>query len=81
MLFFPYAESDLDDLSHDIQSPEPELLYYRGPEDQESILHEDGGDTEEVAVTSWGMGAAQDWCASFTFSFTQTTLLICETES
>lgn len=55
------SESDLDDLSHDIQSPEPELLYYRGPEDQESILHEDGGDTEEVAVTSWGMGAAQDW--------------------
>ncbi|XP_030584015.1 protein transport protein Sec16B [Archocentrus centrarchus] len=53
------SESDLDDLSI-IQSPEPELLYYRGPEDLESPVHEGGGDGEEAAATPWGIGAAQD---------------------
>ncbi|XP_040896746.1 protein transport protein Sec16B [Toxotes jaculatrix] len=55
------AESDLDDRSCDIQSPEPELLYYRGSEDHESSVHETEGDTEETTASSWDIRGAQDW--------------------
>ncbi|XP_035508999.1 protein transport protein Sec16B [Morone saxatilis] len=52
-------EPDLDDLSRDIQSPEPELLYYRGTEDQESPEHRVEGHTEEMTL-SWDVSGAQD---------------------
>ncbi|KAL7396194.1 hypothetical protein ABVT39_001923 [Epinephelus coioides] len=54
-------ESDLDDLNRDIQSPEPELLYYRGPEDQEGLEHQVEGITEGMNVLSWDVSGAQDW--------------------
>lgn len=46
-------ESDLDELNRDIQSPEPELLYYRGPEDQEN--------TEETTALPWDSNGTQTW--------------------
>nr|XP_020465701.1 protein transport protein Sec16B [Monopterus albus] len=46
------SESDLDDLHRDIQSPEPELLYYKATEDQESFVHHIEGNTEEMAALS-----------------------------
>ncbi|XP_047442641.1 protein transport protein Sec16B [Mugil cephalus] len=56
------SESDLDDLRHGIRSPEPELLYYRRPEDQEILMHQTEGKTEEVTAMTWGgVGGAQDW--------------------
>ncbi|XP_044055028.1 protein transport protein Sec16B isoform X2 [Siniperca chuatsi] len=54
-------ESDLDDLNRDIQSPEPELLYYRGTEDQESLEHQVEGNAEEMAALSCDVSGAQDW--------------------
>ncbi|XP_073332403.1 protein transport protein Sec16B [Pagrus major] len=53
--------SDLDDPSRDIQSPEPELLYYRGSEDQETFEHPVDGNTEEMTATSWDASGAQNW--------------------
>ncbi|XP_045905744.1 protein transport protein Sec16B [Micropterus dolomieu] len=53
-------ESDLDDLSHDIQSPEPELLYYRGTEEQESLEHQLKGNPDEMTSLSWDVSRAQD---------------------
>ncbi|KAM8744944.1 protein transport protein Sec16B isoform 3-T4 [Acanthopagrus schlegelii] len=55
------SESDLDDPSRDIQSPEPELLYYRGSEDQESFEQRADGNTEEMTATSWDASGAQSW--------------------
>lgn len=46
-----YSEPDYDDVSRDVKSPEPELLYYT--EDQESLVHQ----TE----TLLGVSEAQDW--------------------
>nr|XP_046248444.1 protein transport protein Sec16B-like [Scatophagus argus] len=54
-------ESDLDALSCGNQSPEPELLYYRGAEDQESLEHQFDGNTEETTALSWDTTRAQDW--------------------
>ncbi|KAM9357997.1 protein transport protein Sec16B [Symphorus nematophorus] len=54
-------ESDSDDLSRDIQSPEPEFLYYRGTEDQESPEHPVEGNTEEMTALSRDISTAQDW--------------------
>lgn len=54
-------ESGLDDLNRDIQSPEPELLYYRGTEDQEILEHQVEGITEEMNALSWDVSGAQDW--------------------
>ncbi|XP_070689027.1 protein transport protein Sec16B [Pempheris klunzingeri] len=53
--------SDLDDLRHDIQSPEPELLYYRGVEDHESLEHQVEGNTEEMTASPRDVRGAQDW--------------------
>ncbi|TMS20835.1 Protein transport protein Sec16B [Larimichthys crocea] len=54
-------ESDLDDPSRSIQSPEPELLYYRGNEDQDIFEHGIEGNTKEVTVPSWDVSGAQGW--------------------
>ncbi|XP_028260362.1 protein transport protein Sec16B [Parambassis ranga] len=51
------SESDVNDVHHDTHSPEPELLYYRGTEGQESFEHLAGGDKEEVM---WGVRGAED---------------------
>ncbi|XP_062251437.1 protein transport protein Sec16B isoform X3 [Platichthys flesus] len=51
--------SGLDDLNRDILSPEPELLYYRGNEDQESLLNQTEASTEEM-LSSYITGA-QHW--------------------
>ncbi|XP_040039483.2 protein transport protein Sec16B [Gasterosteus aculeatus] len=48
-------ESQLDALNRDIQSPEPELLYYSGPE------HLVEGITEDMNVLSWNDRSAEDW--------------------
>ncbi|XP_071343356.1 protein transport protein Sec16B [Trachinotus anak] len=56
-----YSESGLDDLNCDIQSPEPELLYYRDSEDQESLVHQTGGNTEQMTASSWDVSGAQNW--------------------
>ncbi|XP_070816254.1 protein transport protein Sec16B [Chaetodon trifascialis] len=56
-----HSESNLDDLRSDIQSPEPELLYYRAAEDQESSEHPVEGSVEETAALSWDAGGAQNW--------------------
>ncbi|XP_059197427.1 protein transport protein Sec16B [Centropristis striata] len=56
-----FLESDMEDLNRDIQSPEPEPLYYRGPGDQENLEHQVDGITEEMNVLSWNVGGAQDW--------------------
>ncbi|XP_029987300.1 protein transport protein Sec16B isoform X2 [Sphaeramia orbicularis] len=45
------TESDLDDLSRGLQSPEPELLYYSGPEVQE----------QKQEMTPLDTGGAHDW--------------------
>lgn len=51
MVIFDFpAESNVDALRPDMQSPEPELLYYRGAEDQESLLERRA---EEMPVSSW----------------------------
>jgi len=42
---FSSTDSDFDDLGYDIRSPETELLYYRGSEDQESLLYQTGQNT------------------------------------
>lgn len=42
------TESDVNDVHHDTHSPEPELLYYRGTEDQESFEHLASGEKEEM---------------------------------
>lgn len=49
------TESQLDALNRDIQSPEPELLYYSGPE------HLVEGITEDMNVLSWNDRSAEDW--------------------
>ncbi|XP_031728890.1 protein transport protein Sec16B isoform X1 [Anarrhichthys ocellatus] len=54
-------ESHLNDLNRDIQSPEPELLYYRGTGDQANLEHQVDGITEEMNVLSWDDNRAQDW--------------------
>ncbi|XP_030289918.1 protein transport protein Sec16B isoform X2 [Sparus aurata] len=55
------SEPDLDDPGRDIQSPEPELLYYRGSEDQEGFEQRADGNTEEMTATSWDASGAQSW--------------------
>lgn len=75
--FYFSTESDLDDLNRDIQSPEPELLYYRGPDDQEGLEHQVEGITEGMNVLSWDVSGAQDWykmCSNMLYSC-QSTLL------
>lgn len=62
--YFP-AEPDLDDPGRDIQSPEPELLYYRGSEDQEGFERRADGNTEEMTATSWDASGAQSWYKMF----------------
>lgn len=60
------AESDLDDhLSRDILSPEPELLYYRGAEDQESLEHRAEGGAEETPALPWDVRGARDGYDTF----------------
>ncbi|XP_054459487.1 protein transport protein Sec16B isoform X2 [Anoplopoma fimbria] len=55
-------ESHLDDLNRDIQSPEPELLYYTGTGNQENLEHQVEGITEEMNVLSWDDHTrAKDW--------------------
>ncbi|XP_042340051.1 protein transport protein Sec16B, partial [Plectropomus leopardus] len=54
-------ESDLDDFNRDIQSPEPELLYYRGPADPEGLQHHVEGITEGMNALSWDVSGAQNW--------------------
>ncbi|KAK2836011.1 hypothetical protein Q5P01_016495 [Channa striata] len=56
--------SDSDDLSRDIQSPEPEFLYYRGTEDHESLVDQPGGRTEEITALSQKLSGTQDWLQS-----------------
>ncbi|XP_056235430.1 protein transport protein Sec16B [Seriola aureovittata] len=56
-----YSESGLDDQSCDLHSPEPELLYYRGSEDQESLMHQTEGNTEQMAELSWDVRGAPNW--------------------
>ncbi|XP_053286819.1 protein transport protein Sec16B isoform X1 [Pleuronectes platessa] len=51
--------SGLDDLNRDILSPEPELLYFRGNEDQESLLNQTEASTEEMLSSN--ITAAQHW--------------------
>ncbi|XP_034386250.1 protein transport protein Sec16B [Cyclopterus lumpus] len=53
-------ESHLDDLSRDIQSPEPELLYYTGTGQQASLERQVERLTEELNVLSWDDNGAQD---------------------
>lgn len=53
-----HSELDLDDLNRDIQSPEPELLYYT--ESQESLEHQIGRSTEEMSLWSRDVSEAQD---------------------
>ncbi|XP_062279516.1 protein transport protein Sec16B [Scomber scombrus] len=49
-----FSESDLDDpRCKDIQSPQPELLYYRGHEDQETPLHQLQERNEEMTALSY----------------------------
>lgn len=59
--FYFCTESNLDDLRSDIQSPEPELLYYRASEGQESSEHPAEGNAEEMAALSWDASGAQNW--------------------
>ncbi|XP_041647671.1 protein transport protein Sec16B [Cheilinus undulatus] len=56
-----YSESDFHDQRSDIQSPEPELLYYRGREEQEDPWHQDEGHPVETSASSWEAKGAQDW--------------------
>lgn len=63
--FHCYTESDLDDLRSDIQSPEPELLYYRVAEDQESLEHPAEGNAEGMAALSRDASGAQSWYKMF----------------
>ncbi|XP_056270047.1 protein transport protein Sec16B [Pseudoliparis swirei] len=53
-------ESRVDDLNRDIQSPEPELLYYTGVGEQANLQHQVERLTEEFNVLSWGDNGAQD---------------------
>lgn len=54
MLLSLSTESDLDDTRRkDIQSPQPELLYYRGHEDQETPLHQLQERNEEMTALSY----------------------------
>ncbi|XP_029905696.1 protein transport protein Sec16B [Myripristis murdjan] len=54
------SESDLDDLKADAQSPEPELLYYRNTEDQETLWPQVGGENEQMTGLSWDVMGAQN---------------------
>ncbi|KAM4740000.1 protein transport protein Sec16B [Anableps anableps] len=45
-----YPESDLDDLSCHNQDPEPELLYFRSSEHQDSLIRETGEEMEEITM-------------------------------
>lgn len=45
----------------DIHSPEPELLYYRGPEDQETPVHQLQERNEEMTALSWDIRGPQEW--------------------
>ncbi|XP_035503028.2 protein transport protein Sec16B isoform X2 [Scophthalmus maximus] len=55
----------LADLSRDIHSPEPELLYYRVSEDQDVLLNQTQGNPEERTALSSDIAGAQAWpCAS-----------------
>lgn len=54
------TESRVDDLNRDIQSPEPELLYYTGVGEQANLQHQVERLTEELNVLSWGDNGAQD---------------------
>ncbi|KAF3691320.1 Protein transport protein Sec16B Regucalcin gene promoter region-related protein p117 [Channa argus] len=56
--------SDLDDPSCDIQSPEPEFLYYRGTDDHESPVDQPGVSTEEMTVLSKNLSGTQNWLCS-----------------
>ncbi|XP_032382423.1 protein transport protein Sec16B isoform X2 [Etheostoma spectabile] len=56
-----FLESDFDDLNHDIQSPEPELLYYRGTGDQEKHEHQVEQTTKEIGALSWDVTNNKDW--------------------
>ncbi|KAK5906645.1 hypothetical protein CesoFtcFv8_004570 [Champsocephalus esox] len=60
-----YTEPYLEDLNRDIQSPEPELLYYgRDPDPdvgQEHLQHQIEAVTEDMKELSWDGSGAQDW--------------------
>ncbi|XP_038162086.1 protein transport protein Sec16B [Cyprinodon tularosa] len=47
-----YPESDLDDLSCHKEDPEPELLYFRGSEQQDPMIHGTGEETGELLLMS-----------------------------
>ncbi|XP_026160393.1 protein transport protein Sec16B isoform X2 [Mastacembelus armatus] len=55
------SDSDLDDLSQDLQSTEPEFLYYRDTEDQENLMHQAKESIEEMTVLPPDIRGAQDW--------------------
>ncbi|XP_042273589.1 protein transport protein Sec16B [Thunnus maccoyii] len=56
------SESDLDDPRfNDIHSPEPELLYYRGTEDQETPVHQLQERNEEMVALSGDIRGPQEW--------------------
>lgn len=59
-----YFCKSLDALSRDIQSPEPELLYYQSPE-EEILQHQAEGKTEVMTASSWDAGRAQHWYKIF----------------
>ncbi|XP_020487698.2 protein transport protein Sec16B isoform X2 [Labrus bergylta] len=54
-----YLESGFQDRSSDVQSPEPELLYYRGTEEKEHFNHQVEEHNEELTTSSWDTN--QDW--------------------
>lgn len=60
-----FTEPYLEDLNRDIQSPEPELLYYgRDPDPdvgQEHLQHQIEAVTEDMKELSWDGSGAQDW--------------------
>ncbi|XP_068446196.1 protein transport protein Sec16B [Clinocottus analis] len=53
-------ESHSDDLNRDIQSPEPELLYYTGMGEQANLEHQIEGLTKELNALSWDDNRVQD---------------------
>ncbi|KAF3835687.1 hypothetical protein F7725_028245, partial [Dissostichus mawsoni] len=59
-----YTDPYLEDLNRDIQSPEPELLYYgRDPDPDvgQHLQHQIEAVTEDMKELSWDGSGAQDW--------------------
>lgn len=60
-LLSPPTAPGLADLSRDIHSPEPELLYYRVSEDQDVLLNQTQGNPEERTALSSDIAGAPAW--------------------